>query len=54
MNISKDDMMHIIFELYGVETESSSGILKYTLDISGFTFTTSKSGDKWEDKYYTK
>lgn len=52
MNISNDDMIHIIFELYGIERESTSGLITYTLNISGLNFHTTKIDGEWEDIYY--
>jgi hypothetical protein len=47
MDISGDDMIHELFEIYG---EKSNGT--YTLKINDNIFETYKDGENWNDEYY--
>jgi hypothetical protein len=46
MDISGDDMLHELFEIYGKENNG-----EYTLEIDGYIFTTFKNGENWCDEY---
>ena len=44
MDISGDDMVHELFELYGEENDEH-----YVLNINGNIFETCKQGENWDD-----
>jgi hypothetical protein len=47
MDISGDDMIHELFEMYGEEDNGT-----YTLKINDNIFETYKDGENWNDEYY--
>ena len=47
MDISGDDMLHELFELYGDEINDT-----YTLKINDYIFKTYKEGEDWTNIYY--
>lgn len=54
LDISGDDLMHVIFELYGQKSGAEYGY-DYTLNIDGKNFNTFVDlNGEWSDKYYCK
>jgi len=47
MDISGDDMVHELFEMYGEENNDT-----YTLKIGNYIFTTRKYDENWYDEYF--
>jgi hypothetical protein len=60
MDISNDDMIHELFEIYGTSKKhndslsSEENVLAYELVVNDVTFQTFKTEDEWEDEYYIK
>ena len=53
MDISGEDMVHSLFDLYGEEREDQKeGCIYYTLKISEIVFETYKEGCEWGDEYW--
>ena len=50
MDISGEDMVHELFDIYG-DYEEGSDYDFYTLKIDDYIFTTSKCGENWSDEY---
>lgn len=50
VDISGDDMLHLLFELYGNEFEDDV----YNLKIQNYLITTHKHNENWSDKYSYK
>lgn len=48
MDISGEDMLHELFEMYGEEDDDGT----YTLKINDNIFETYKEGENWYDEYY--
>jgi hypothetical protein len=46
MNISNDDMIHELFEIYGKNLNDV-----YVLEIDNYKFITSKYGEDWSERY---
>jgi hypothetical protein len=50
MDISGDDMIHELFDIYG-DYEEGGDYYFYTLKIDDYIFKTSKCGENWSEEY---
>lgn len=46
VDISDDDMLHELFELYGTYEDDT-----FTLEVNDYTFTTQKQDENWSEIY---